>query len=116
MEEGGAHSEKLSKNADVSQDTHYPRNFEMSAFSHSPQAGKNLHRQYQGGSQSVLSEVAFFFLPTDIFRIKRMFLEGGDGERAVLLFGNVQGSLRKDGTSVTLCLGGSKAMWGWDSW
>lgn len=69
MEEGGVHSEKLSKNANVFQDNHYTGNFEKSVFSLSPQAGKNLSRQYQSGSQSILSEVAFF-LPTDIFRIK----------------------------------------------
>lgn len=69
---------KLSKNANVSQATHYPGNFE-NVFCPSPHAGKNLSRRYQGGSQAVLSEVVSFSLPTDLPRIKeslwRMGLE-----------------------------------------
>lgn len=60
---------KPSKNANVSQATHCPGNFE-NVLCPSPHAGKNLSRQYQGGSQAVLSEVVSFSLPADLPRIK----------------------------------------------
>ena len=44
-----ARSDKLSNNINVSHATHYPGNFE-NVFCPSPHAGKNLSRQYQGGS------------------------------------------------------------------
>ena len=43
------HSDKLSNNINVSHATHYPGNFE-NVFCPRPHAGKNLSRQYQGGS------------------------------------------------------------------
>lgn len=66
---------KLSKNANVSKATHYPRNFE-NVFCPSPHAGKNLSRQYQGGSQALLCEVSFP-LPTDLPRIKESLWRTG---------------------------------------
>lgn len=106
---------KLSKNASVSQATHYPGNFEK-VFCPSPHAGKNPSRQYQGGSQVELSEVISFSLPADLPRIKGSLWRVGMKRSSFAVRRNVQGPLKKDGTMLILYLGSSKAMWGWDNW
>lgn len=86
-----------------------------SVFCQNPHAGKNLSRQYQGGSQSVLSKVASFFLPTDIPRTKGSLWKVEWRRKSFAVWRDVRGPLRKGGTSLTLRWEDSKAMWGWDS-
>lgn len=106
---------KLSKNANISQATHYPGNFE-NVFCPSPHAGKNLGRQYQGGSQAVLSEVVSFSLPADLPRIKGSLWRVEMEKELFCCLKNLQGPLKEDGTTLILYLGANQAMWGWDNW
>lgn len=76
--------------------TYIPGNFE-NTLCPSPTQGKNLFRQHQGGSEAVLSEVAFFLL-TDIPQMKDPLLGSlglGDKEQFCRLEGRSKSLLRK---------------------